>query len=220
MPEQETPTTEEPSTEGAMEEQVEEQEVVDGADGSNDAEVDDEDDAPENQDSAEYWRNKAKKNGNEAKNLRDRLKAANAELDPLKAAKLAQDRKGMNELQLAQSQVAELTETVERLTREGWQRDVDARWDLPARAKSFLTGTTAEEFMAAADDIAKDLGLERKDKSPRRTKTNAQDLGGGRNAGNEPAPTVDAQIAEATAAGDWNLVARLNVVKLATGKKK
>lgn len=207
MPEE----TEAPTEEQPVEEQVEEQEVDDA--------IDDEDDAPENQDSVEYWKNKAKKNGNEAKNLRTRLRDTESELTPLREARLKAERDGMSELDRFKAENADLKAAVEKLTREVWDRDVDARWDLPARAKSFLSGATAEEYMAAADEIAKDLGLERKDKSPRRTKAPAGDLGGGRDAGKEPAPSIDAQILEAQNKGDWHLVARLNTIKLATAGK-
>lgn len=186
-------------------------------DPAGDADDVDEDD-PE---SPEYWQNKAKKNGSEARNLRQRLReaekaAAEAQkkLAPLEAAAKAAREKDATDLDTANTRIKDLLEENNTLRRATWLAAVDARWDLPARAKDFITGDNAEEFLQSADEIAADLGLERKDKAPRRTKTAAVELNGGRNAGKEPALTVDQALAKAVEDKDFRKAAQLKASKL------
>lgn len=197
-----------------------EDEVEPTEDPNNDAGADDVDeDDPSHPD---YWQNKAKKNGSEARNLRQRLREAEKaaaeaakKLGPLEAAAKAAREKDATDIDTANSRIKDLLDENDKLRRATWMAAVDARWDLPARAKEFLTGANAEEFMQAADEIAEDLGLERKDKAPRRTKTAATELSGGRNAGKEPALTVDQALAKAVEAKDFRTAAQLKASKLA-----
>lgn len=210
-PEQNTVVTEE-QPEEVVEETTEPDEVDDSAD---DVDTDD----PNHPD---FWQNKAKKNGNEAKNLRARLKEAEKaaaealkELTPLKAKAKADAEKDMTDLDLANARIKDLLEETTTLRRATWMAEVDKRWDLPKRAKDSLVGDTPEEFMAAADEWAADLGLERLDKSPRRTKAAPTELSGGRNAGKEPALTAAQQLAKAVEEKDFRRAAQIKASQLA-----
>ena len=212
-PEQETVITD---TAAPTEDAVDTTEEPDEVDASADGDVDEDD--PEHPD---YWRNKAKKNGSEARNLRARLREAEKaateaakKLGPLEAAAKAAREKDMTDLDAANARIKDLLEETTTLRRATWMAAVDARWDLPARAKEFLVGANAEEFMQSADEIAEDLGLERKDKAPRRTKQAAADLNGGRSAGKEPPLTVDQALAKAVEDKDFRSAARLKASKL------
>lgn len=204
-------------TEDAADQTVDPDEVDAGAD-----DVDEDD--PEHPD---YWKNKAKKNGSEARNLRQRLREAEKaateaakKLGPLEAAAKAAREKDMTDLDAANARIKDLLEETTTLRRATWMAAVDARWDLPARAKEFISGDNAEDFLNSADEIAADLGLERKDKAPRRTKTAATELNGGRNAGKEPALTPSQALAKAVEEKDFRTAAQIKASQLAVLMKQ
>ena len=146
---------------------------------------------------------KQRKNNAENRKLRERALAAEKALEPLQAAAKAKAQAEMTDLEKANARIEELTSENGGLKRETAVLQVSARYDLPERVLAKLEGTTAEELLASADEWAKDLGIERKDKAPRRTKVAPAELAGGRNGDAGKTATLSEQIAAAELAKDY-----------------
>lgn len=189
------------------------------ADEQDDVESDDEDDEPDPKDLAalvDYYKRKAGKNANEAKNLRSRAKTAEAELKTLKPKAegfdAAEDAK-RSDLEKAQIKIEELKAANEKLRKENGLAVVNARYDFPVRVLGLVTGDTAEELLESADELAAELGIQRKDK-PGRRRPAATELAGGRDPGAEHKTTLADQITDAQQKGDWKLASALKAQQL------
>ena len=217
----ETAVTEEPQTPPAGEGTPEPEATIVEAPVEDPTEEEDEEEDPTDLKAAvEFWRNKAKKNGAEARNQRQAKKDLEAQLTPLQQA--AKDKKlaDMTELDRANTLLEELREANKKLQRDNGLAAVTARYELPERVLSKIEGTTAAELLASADEWAKDLGIERKDKTPRRTKVAPAELNGGLDPSRGTTASISEQIANAQSAGDWVLAGRLKGLQLFELAKK
>lgn len=169
-----------------------------------DEEDDDEPDSADLKAALEYWQGKAKKNGNEARNLRTAKKDLEAQLTPLQQAARERELSEMKDIDAANATINDLRATVEKLTKENGLAAVTSRYDLPARVLAKLEGDTPEALLVSADGWAKDLGIERKDTKPRRTKAPAQELAGGRDPEGSKTASIADQLKEAERTKDFN----------------
>jgi hypothetical protein len=150
-----------PEGESSTDDDAAQQALADAAREAGDESDGDEDD--DEQFDSERARRKIDKANREAKALRDRIKA----LEPL-AQEAEKRRKGeMTEAQKLTEQKTQLEAELNELRAVNTRRDAAEAANLPARFVKFITATDANEALAQAKELAKELkGTEERKSSP------------------------------------------------------